>query len=262
MYKSILLKLSGESLMNEVENINKEKTHEIALLIKKVHDMGINVGIVVGGGNFFRGRSNQDMEAINADSMGMLGTTMNALALRDAFNKVSLPNVIFSPFDFHELIEAHPDEELKKMYNEGVVVVFSGGTGHIGCSTDTEEELKEMYNKGTVVIFSGGTGHIGCSTDTAASMKAILIGAEVIIKLTNVDGVYDKDPNKELDAKMYKKLTHQEVLDNPNIKVMDLACIEDCKKYKKDILVINFNDKENLIKVLNGENIGTVITSE
>ncbi len=233
MYKSILLKLSGESLMNEVENINKEKTHEIALLIKKVHDMGINVGIVVGGGNFFRGRSNQDMEAINADSMGMLGTTMNALALRDAFNKVSLPNVIFSPFDFHELIESH-----------------------------TEEELKEMYNKGTVVIFSGGTGHIGCSTDTAASMKAILIGAEVIIKLTNVDGVYDKDPNKELDAKMYKKLTHQEVLDNPNIKVMDLACIEDCKKYKKDILVINFNDKENLIKVLNGENIGTVITSE
>ena len=232
MYKNILLKLSGESLMNESENINKEKTKEIAELIKRVHDMGINIGIVVGGGNFFRGRSHQDMEAINADSMGMLGTTMNALALRDAFTKTNLENVIFSPFDFHELIEMQ-----------------------------TEEELKEKYKKGTVVIFSGGTGHIGCSTDTAASMKAIMIGADVIIKLTNVDGVYDKDPNKYQDAKMYKTLTHQQVIDNPEIKVMDLACIKDCQKENKDILVINFNDKENLIKVLKGEKIGTVITS-
>ena len=233
MYKNILLKLSGESLMSETENINKERTMEIANLIKRVHDMGINIGIVVGGGNFFRGRSHQDMEAINADSMGMLGTTMNALALRDAFTKIGLPNLIFSPFDFHELIESH-----------------------------SEEELKELYKKGTVITFSGGTGHIGCSTDTAASMKAILVGADVIIKLTNVNGVYDKDPNKYKDAKFYDKLTHDEVLNNPEIKVMDLACIEDCQREKKDILEINFNDKENLIKVLNGEKIGTVITSE
>lgn len=232
MYKNILLKLSGESLMSESENINKEKTYEIAKLIKKVHDMGINIGIVVGGGNFFRGRSHTDMEAINADSMGMLGTTMNALALRDAFTKAEIPNAIFSPFDFHELIEYHSEDEIKKLYHEG-----------------------------TVITFSGGTGHIGCSTDTAASMKAILVGADVIIKLTNVDGVYNKDPNKYDDAILYKKLTHQEVLDNPEIKVMDLKCIEDCKLENKDILVINFNDKENLIKVLNGENLGTVITS-
>ena len=233
MYKNILLKLSGESLMSESENINKEKTREIATLIKRVHEMGVNVAIVVGGGNFFRGRSHQDMEAINADSMGMLGTTMNALALRDAFNKVGLKNVISSPFDFHELIEAH-----------------------------SEDELKSMYNSGIVVVFSGGTGHIGCSTDTAASMKAIMIGAEVIIKLTNVDGVYDKDPNKYSDAKMYTKLTHKEVLANPEIKVMDLKCIEDCMEYNKDILVINFNDQENLIKVLNGEALGTVISND
>lgn len=233
MYKNILLKLSGESLMSDSENINKDKTREIAELIKRVHDMGINIGIVCGGGNFFRGRSHQDMEAINADSMGMLGTTMNALALRDAFNKVGLENVIFSPFDFHELIEYHSEDELKKMYNEGVVVVFSGGTGHIGCSTDT-----------------------------AASMKAIMIGADVIIKLTNVDGVYDKDPNKYKDARMYKRLTHAEVLANPEIKVMDLKCIEDCKEHNKDILVINFNDQENLIKVLKGDMIGTVISND
>ena len=233
MYKNILLKLSGESLMSDSENINKEKTKEIAKLIKRVHDMGVNIGIVVGGGNFFRGRSHQDMEAINADSMGMLGTTMNALALRDAFTKENIPNLVFSPFDFHELIEYH-----------------------------SEDELKKLYKKGTVIVFSGGTGHIGCSTDTAASMKAIMIGADVIIKLTNVDGVYNKDPNKYSDASMYKKLTHQEVLDNPEIKVMDLKCIKDCMEENKDILVINFNDKENLIKVLNGENIGTVISCE
>lgn len=233
MYKNILLKLSGESLMSETENINKDKTREIAKLIKRVHDMGVNVGIVVGGGNFFRGRSHQDMEAINADSMGMLGTTMNALALRDAFTKEDIKNIVFSPFDFHELIEYH-----------------------------SEEELKRLYKEGTVIVFSGGTGHIGCSTDTAASMKAIMIGADVIIKLTNVDGVYDKDPNKYSDASMYKKLTHQEVLDNPEIKVMDLKCIKDCMEANKDILVINFNDKENLIKVLNGEDIGTVISCE
>lgn len=233
MYKNILLKLSGESLMSDSENINKEKTKEIAKLIKRVHDMGINIGIVVGGGNFFRGRSHQDMEAINADSMGMLGTTMNALALRDAFTKENISNLVFSPFDFHELIEYH-----------------------------SEDELKKLYKKGTVIVFSGGTGHIGCSTDTAASMKAIMIGADVIIKLTNVDGVYNKDPNKYSDASMYKKLTHQEVLDNPEIKVMDLKCIKDCMEENKDILVINFNDKENLIKVLNGENIGTVISCD
>lgn len=232
MYKNILLKLSGESLMSDNENINKERTREIAELIKRVHDMGINIGIVVGGGNFFRGRSHQDMDPINADSMGMLGTTMNALALRDAFTKAGISNTIFSPFDFHELIESH-----------------------------SEAELKELYKNGTVIVFSGGTGHIGCSTDTAASMKAILVGADVIIKLTNVDGVYDKDPNKYSDAKLYKKLSHDDVLNNPEIKVMDLACIEDCKRELKDILVINFNNKENLIKVLEGESIGTVITS-
>ena len=233
MYKNILLKLSGESLMSENENINKDKTMEIANLIKEVSNMGINIGIVVGGGNFFRGRSHQDMEAINADSMGMLGTTMNALALRDAFNKVGLSNLIYSPFDFHELIEYH-----------------------------SEDEIKEKYHQGTVITFSGGTGHIGCSTDTAASMKAILVEADVIIKLTNVDGVYDKDPNKYDDAKLYSHLTYQEVLDNPEIKVMDLKCIEDAKEKKIDILVINFSDKKNLIRVLNGEKIGTVISND
>ena len=231
MYKRILIKLSGESLMGEDAIIEKEKTREIARLIKEVRDMGIEVGIVIGGGNFFRGRSNKDMEPLYVDTMGMLGTVSNALGLADAMKKEELPCIISTPFDLNGLLPIYtPEEVLEKI-------------------------------KSNVVLFGGGTGHIGCSTDTAASMKAIMVGADVIIKLTNVDGVYDKDPNKYEDAKMYTKLSHQQVLDNPEIKVMDLKCIEDCKLENKDILVINFNDKENLIKVLNGESLGTVITS-
>lgn len=231
MYKSILIKLSGESLMGNDSLIDKEKTKEIALLIKKVREMGIKVGIVIGGGNFFRGRSNKDMEPLYVDTMGMLGTTINALGLLDAMKKVELPGIISTPFDLNGLIPKY-----------------------------TKEEVLEKLND-NVVIFGGGTGHIGCSTDTAASNKASLMKADAIIKLTNVDGVYDKDPNKYPDAVMYDCLTHQQVLDNPEIKVMDIGAIEETKENNIDILVINFNDQSNLIKVLKGTKIGTRITS-
>lgn len=232
MYKSILIKLSGESLMGDISVVEKDKTKEIAKLIKKVHDMGIKVGIVIGGGNFFRGRSNKDMEALYVDTMGMLGTTINALGLADAFKKENLPCIISTPFDLNGLIPKYSKEEVLDKLNDNVV------------------------------IFGGGTGHIGCSTDTAASNKASLMKADAIIKLTNVDGVYDKDPNKYSDAVMYDKLTHQEVLDNPEIKVMDIDAIKECKENNIDILVINFNDKENLIRVLEGKEIGTRISHE
>ena len=230
-YKRILLKLSGESLMGEVALIDKSKTLEIAKLIKRVREMGIEVGIVIGGGNFFRGRSNQDMYQLYVDTMGMLGTTINALGLADAFKKEGVSCIISTPFDLNGLIPKY-----------------------------TKEEVLESINN-NVVIFGGGTGHIGCSTDTCASNKASLIKADTIIKLTNVDGVYDKDPNKYSDAVMYDYLTHKEVLDNPEIKVMDIPAIEECMNNNIDINVINFNDKENLIKVLKKEKIGTRISS-
>ena len=231
MYKRILIKLSGESLMGDVAIIDKEKTREIAKLIKEVRDMGIEVGIVIGGGNFFRGRSNQDMYQLYVDTMGMLGTVSNALGLADAFRNAELPCIISTPFDLNGLIPVYtPAEVLEKIHDN-------------------------------VVLFGGGTGHIGCSTDTAASNKASLIKADVIIKLTNVEGVYDKDPNKYADAVMYDFLTHQEVLDNPEIKVMDIPAIEECMHNNIDISVINFNDKKNLIKVLDGKKIGTRISS-
>lgn len=231
MYKNILIKLSGESLMGDIENVSKDKTKEIAKLIKEVKNLGYNVGIVIGGGNFFRGRSNQDMEPLFVDTMGMLGTTINALGLADAFKKEDVPCVISTPFDLNGLIPKLSKEEVLEKYNDNVI------------------------------IFGGGTGHIGCSTDTCASNKASLINADVIIKLTNVDGVYDKDPNKYNDAIMYDKLTHQEVLDNPQIKVMDIPAIKECMDNNIDIMVINFNDKNNLIKVLSGTNMGTIISS-
>ena len=231
MYKRLLIKLSGESLMGEIENVSKDKTKEIAQLIKEVKDLGYQVGIVIGGGNFFRGRSNKDMEPLFVDTMGMLGTTINALGLADAFKKEGVPCVISTPFDLNGLIPKLNTNEVLEKYNDHVV------------------------------IFGGGTGHIGCSTDTCASNKASMIKADVIIKLTNVDGVYDKDPNKYNDAIKYEKLTHQEVLDNEEIKVMDIPAIQECLDNDIDILVINFNDKSNLIKVLSGINMGTTISS-
>ncbi len=230
--KRILIKLSGESLMGEDALIDKEKTKEIAKLIKKVRDMNIEVSIVIGGGNFFRGRSNTDMYPLYVDTMGMLGTTINALGLSDAFRNENVPCIISTPFDLNGLIPKYTNEEVL-------------------------DKIKD-----NVVIFGGGTGHIGCSTDTCASNKASMIKADTIIKLTNVDGVYDKDPNKFKDAKMYKELSHQEVLDNPLIKVMDIPAIKECMDNNIDITVINFNDKENLIRVINGELIGTRIKSK
>ncbi len=231
MYKRILIKLSGESLMSDDALIDKNKTKEIAELIKRVRDKNIEVGIVIGGGNFFRGRSNKDMYPYYVDNMGMLGTMINGIGLMDAMKNSDVNAKMFSPFALLDFKTNYSDEEILELI------------------------------KDNVMIFTGGTGHSGCSTDTAASNKASLIKADAIIKLTNVDGVYDKDPNKYSDAIKYDKLTHQDVLDNPEIKVMDIGAIEECQKNNIDITVINFNDKENLIRVLDGIEIGTRITS-
>jgi uridylate kinase len=229
--KRILIKLSGESLMSDEALIDKNKTKEIAKLIKRVRGMNIEVGIVIGGGNFFRGRSNQDMYQLYVDNMGMLGTIINGIGLMDAFRNEGVDAIISTPFALLDLKTNYTDLEVL-------------------------DKIKD-----NVVIFGGGTGHIGCSTDTAASHKASLIKADTIIKLTNVDGVYNKDPNKYSDAIMYDKLTHQEVLDNPEIKVMDIPAVKECMDNNIDITVINFNDQENLIRVLNGLKLGTKITS-
>ena len=144
-YKRKLLKLSGESLMGDVALIDKNKTMEIAQLIKKVREMNVEVGIVICGGNFFRGRSNQDMYQLYVDTMGMLGTTINALGLADAFKKVDVPCIISTPFDLNGLIPKYSNEEVLEKISDNVVI-FGGGTGHIGCSTDTCASNKATLN--------------------------------------------------------------------------------------------------------------------
>ena len=228
MYKNILIKLSGESLMGDIENVSKEKTLEIAKLIKEVKALGCNIGIVIGGGNFFRGRSNKDMEPLFVDTMGMLGTTINALGLADAFKKAGVPCVISTPFDLNGLIP----------------------------KLSTEEVLEKLNDN--VVIFGGGTGHIGCSTDTCASNKASLINADAIIKLTNVDGVYDKDPKKYPDAVKYDTLTFTKVL-NDQLNVMDMTAATMCRDNKLPILVFDMAEG-NFEKAIKGETIGTLVT--
>ena len=197
--------------------------------IKKVHDMGIRIGIVCGGGNFLRGRDAHEMDRETADYVGMMATIMNSLVLKDMFNQIGC-----------------------EVYNQSGLYVS------IIDKVDSVKAREEL-DKGKIIVFGGGTGKPFFSTDTGASLRAIDIGADMIIKLTNVDGVYDKDPNKYEDAKMYNKISYQEVLDK-KLSVMDMEAIEMCMKNKIKIVVMNINTKDGIKRVLQNEDIGTIVS--
>ena len=227
----ILIKLSGESLAgNNTQGLDFDYIDELVSRIKKVHDMGIGIGIVCGGGNFLRGRDATHMDRERADYVGMMATIMNSLVLRDAFLRAGL-----------------------EVYNQ------SGLSCAVADDIDSDKSFKAVSD-GKIVIFGGGTGKPFFSTDTGASLRAIDIKADMIIKLTNVDGVYDKDPNKYDDAKMYEKVNYQEVIDK-KLGVMDLEAIEMCRDNNIEIVVMNINSEDGLIKILNGENIGTLVSN-
>ena len=229
MNKTVLIKLSGESLAGSKGfGLDFEYINKVCLEIKKIHDMGIRVGIVCGGGNFLRGRDTKEMDRETADYTGMMATVMNSLVLKDVFMKLGC-----------------------EVYNQ------SGLDIAIIDSVDSVKAI-DALNNGKVVIFGGGTGKPFFSTDTGASLRAIDIKADMLIKLTNVDGVYDKDPNVYSDALMYDKITYQEVIDK-KIGVMDLSAIEMCMNNDIEIVVINIDLKNGLVKVINGEKIGTKI---
>ncbi|MBQ8219132.1 MAG: UMP kinase [Bacilli bacterium] len=229
MNKTVLIKLSGESLAGSKGfGLDFEYINKVCLEIKKIYDMGIRVGIVCGGGNFLRGRDTKEMDRETADYTGMMATVMNSLVLKDVFTKLEC-----------------------EVYNQ------SGLDISIIDSVNSEKAI-DALNNGKIVIFGGGTGKPFFSTDTGASLRAIDIKADMIIKLTNVDGVYDKDPNVYSDALMYDKITYQEVIDK-KIGVMDLAAIEMCMNNDIEIVVINIDLKNGLVKVINGEKIGTKI---
>lgn len=231
-YKRILLKLSGESLMGEKNGgIDPNMLEYFAHEIKKIFELKIQVGIVIGGGNIYRGlsASEQGIDRVTGDQMGMLATMINALALQNSLEKSGMYTRLMSAIQMNEIAEPY-----------------------------IRRRAIRHLEKGRIVIFGAGTGHPYFSTDTAASLRAIEIQADAIIKGTRVDGVYDSDPEKNSEAEMFSKISYSDVL-NKDLRVMDLTAISLCKENDLPIIVFNMNRKDNLLKVVTGEEIGTVV---
>lgn len=230
-YKRILVKLSGEALAkSNGTGINFERVLDICKEIKEVTELGTEVGIVVGGGNFWRGRSNTQMDRCTSDYIGMLGTTMNALAIGDAFKQIDVPVRVQTGVEMRQIAEYYIKDRA----------------------------LKHLNNK-RVVVFGCGTGSPFFSTDTAAALRAAEINADALVKATNVDAIYDKDPKKHEDAKKISKLTYLDVLNNKEINVMDSTATTLCMDNEIPIIVFDINKHGNLKKVIEGKKIGTVV---
>lgn len=234
-YTRILLKISGEVLWGKRgSGIDPEMVSSIAQQIKEVHQMGIEVGIMVGGGNIFRGWSAEKigMDRVSADYMGMLATVINALALQDALEKKKL---------FTRVMTAIHMEEVAEPY--------------------IRRRAIRHLEKERVIIMAAGTGNPYFTTDTAAALRAIEIEAQVIMKGTKVDGVYSDDPKKNPQAKMFKSLSYLEVL-NRQLKVMDTTAISLCMDNRLPIIVFNLQKEGNLRKIIEGKKIGTTVKAK
>ena len=230
-YKRILLKLSGEVLAGAAgKGIDFDVVTDVCSIIKECADMGVQIGLVVGGGNFWRGRSSGEMDRARADQMGMLATAINSLALCDTLCQLGVKAQVMTALSMPQVAE-----------------VF------------TKRKAVEYLEDGNVVIFGCGTGNPFFSTDTAAALRAAEIEAEIIFKATNVDGVYDKDPNKFADAVKYDTLTHSEVL-SKGLKVMDSTAASLCRDNGIDILVFNLENPRNIVTALTEGGIGTVVS--
>jgi uridylate kinase len=232
-FKRILLKLSGESLLGKQNfGIDNLVLEHLSSEIAKVSKLDIEMGIVIGGGNIYRGlsASQQGVNRATGDQMGMLATVINSLALQNSLEKKGIHTRVQSAIKMDEICEP---------------LILRRAIRHL--------------EKRRVVIFAAGTGEPYFTTDTAAALRAIEIKADVIMKGTRVDGVYCSDPEKNKQAKMFKKLSYSEVLEK-NLRVMDLTAITLCKENNLPMLVFNMNVKDNLKKVITGSNIGTLIS--
>lgn len=229
-YKRILLKFSGEVLANDKgTGVDFDKVLSFAREIKECVEMGVSIAIVVGGGNFWRGKANDYMDRATSDYIGMLGTTMNALALGDAFKQIGQDVRVQTGIEMRQIAEFY-----------------------------IKDRAIRHLNKERVVIFGCGTGSPFFSTDTAAALRAAEIKADILLKATKVDGIYDKDPKKDKNAKKYDKLSYIEVLNN-KLNVMDSTAISLCMEENIPICVFNILEKGNLKKVLLDEKIGTIV---
>ncbi len=230
MYKRVLLKLSGEAMAGEQKTgINAEVIDEICDKIATISKQGVQIGIVVGGGNFWRGKYGYNMESTTSDYMGMLATVINALALKDTLENKGIKAVVETSISMIQIAEPY-----------------------------TKRDMEKHLENGEVVIFGGGTGHPFFSTDTGAALRAAEMGAETILVAKTIDGVYSADPKVDSNAIKYDEITYTEVL-NKNLKVMDSAAIAICKDNNIPLLVFALKDPENIIRAVNGEKIGTIV---
>jgi len=231
-YQRILLKLSGEVLAAGAPfGISTERVNSLAAEIAEVARTGVQIGLVVGGGNFFRGvaAAAKNMDRVTADHMGMLATVINALALQDALEKAGIPTRVMTAIEMHQVAEPY-----------------------------IRRRAIRHLEKGRVVVFAAGTSNPYFSTDTAATLRALEIHAQVIAKATSVDGVYDKDPRTHADAVFYREVSYLEVLSKA-LAVMDASAVAMSRENQLPILVFNLNNHGNIMRIVMGEPVGTLI---
>ena len=231
-YKRILLKLSGESLMGEQQyGIDSQRLNDYAEQIKEIVDQGVQVGIVIGGGNIFRGLSgaSKGFDRVKGDSMGMLATVINSLALNSALEAIACKSRVLTAIRMEPIGEFY-----------------------------SKQKAVDYLTEGNVTIFSAGTGNPYFTTDTGSSLRGIEIEADVMLKGTRVDGVYTADPEKDPTATKYDKISFDEIY-HKDLRVMDLTATTMCKENNLPIVVFDMDTKGNLLKVINGENIGTLV---
>ena len=233
LYKRVLLKLSGEILSGEDGfGIDPSKALYLANEVKGIHELGINIGLIIGAGNIFRGikASDQGMDRVTGDYLGMLATIMNAISVQDALEKINCQTRTLSARNVSQISEPY-----------------------------IRRRAIRHLEKKRIVIIAGGTGNPFFTTDSAAALRATELGAQVVIKGTKVNGVYDKDPMKYQDAKKYKKISYSKVL-NDNLRVMDLTAITLCKENNIPIRVFNIQEKGNLKNLIFDHNIGSLVS--
>jgi len=230
IYKRILLKLSGEALAGGGKfGLDYDTVYNICKSIKECFDMGVEIGIVVGGGNFWRGRTNEKMDHTRADHIGMLATAMNSLALADAFENLGVPVRVQTAIAMQQVAEPFVRGKAVKHLQQGRVVIF-------GC----------------------GTGSPFFSTDTAAALRSAEINADIFFKATMTNGIYDDDPNKNKNAKKYDEITYSKILAD-NLKLMDSTATSLCKENNIPIYVFDMSDPQNIVRAVSGEKIGTIV---
>ncbi len=232
-YKRLLVKLSGEALMGQYDfGIDPEIIKQLAIELDKLQQGGVEIGVVIGGGNIFRGAglASAGLDRVAGDHMGMLATVMNAIALKDGLEKQGLK-----------------------------VSAMSGLSMPQVCDNYTQREARRRIGEGEIVIFAAGTGNPYFTTDTGASLRAIEIQADLLIKATKVDGIYDSDPVKHPEAKKYDHLTYDEAIDQ-RLAVMDITAMVLCNENDLDLAVCNLSETDALLKLARGENLGTRVT--